>query len=119
MDTLLNPYTGEYATNEQTTSLHNAAYTRLTTHLGSYWANPEMGSRLHLLEREKDLPRVRTLARQYAEQALQPLLDDKRASKLLVETEATQSKKGRLLIYISIWDAGNEKIYFKHPVRVL
>ncbi len=122
MDTLLNPLSGEYVTNEQTHSLHNAAYIRLTTPLGTYWADPDLGSRLHLLEREKDLTRVRTLARQYSEQALQSLLNDKRASKIEVLTDAdleNKRPKGWLILHISIWDAGNEKIYFKYPVRVI
>ncbi|WP_242671874.1 phage GP46 family protein [Stutzerimonas kirkiae] len=38
-----------------------------------------LGSRLHELQRCKDLARIGKLAQQYAEQALQPLLDDGRA----------------------------------------
>ena len=117
MDTLLNPQTGEYETNQTTRSLHNAAYVRLVTPLGSWWADLTLGSRLHELQRQKDIPRVYKLAQQYAEQALQPLLDDGRADKIVVEVASVQ--KGWLHLGISIWDAGNEKIYFKHPVKVL
>lgn len=118
MDTLLNPNTGEYQTNETTSSLHNAVYIRLITPLGSYFAASDVGSRLHLLRREKDKMRVRRLAIQYAEQALQPLIDDGRATKVEV-SESEEQKKGWLILLINVWDAGNQKIYFKHPVRVL
>ncbi|KAF1051693.1 MAG: hypothetical protein GAK41_01249 [Burkholderia gladioli] len=70
----MNPQTGGY-TGTQTT-LANAVYIRLATPLGSWWAAPDVGSRLHTLAREKDTPRVRGLAAQYAEQALDPLVKD-------------------------------------------
>ncbi|MFC0146146.1 phage GP46 family protein [Pectobacterium cacticida] len=74
MDNLLNPTTGDY-TGTTTTTLANAVYLRLTTPLGSWWADPLLGSRLHLLARKKRRsPRVQKLARQYAEEALQPLI---------------------------------------------
>ena len=55
-------------------NLANAVYLRLMTPLGSYWADPTLGSRLHELQREKDVSRVAVLARQYAEEALAPLV---------------------------------------------
>ncbi|GAB7214758.1 hypothetical protein OS42_13690 [Dickeya oryzae] len=52
MDNLLNPTTGDY-TGTATDTLANAVYIRLMTPLGSYWAVPSLGSKLHLLTREK------------------------------------------------------------------
>ncbi len=77
-DAALDTLTGDY-TGERISSLANAVYLRLMTPLGSWWAAPSVGSRLHELEREKDVARVRRLAVQYAEQALQPLVTDGRA----------------------------------------
>lgn len=119
MDTLLDPLTGEYQTNETTNSLHNAVYIRLLTPYGSWWGDPSLGSRLHLLKREKNTVRVRRLAVQYAEQALQPLIDDNRAKKIEVTELAENKQRGWLFLHIIVHDAGNDKIYFKHQVRVL
>ncbi|WP_434777699.1 phage GP46 family protein [Neisseria sp. Ec49-e6-T10] len=124
MDNLLDPYTGDYVLNEHTTSLHNAAYIRLQEHLGAYWAAPNVGSKLHTLQREKDKIRVHKLAVQYAEQALQPLIDDKRASKLEVYSNKTQNPddktqpKGWVVLTINLWDAGGEQVSFDYHVRV-
>lgn len=74
MDALLDPQTGTYTPNQSVQGIENEVYIRLITPLGSYWADPKLGSRLHLLKREKDVYRVQVLARQYAEQALSACL---------------------------------------------
>ncbi|MCA8183837.1 phage GP46 family protein [Burkholderia vietnamiensis] len=115
MDALLNPTTADYA-GKRTQSLANAVYLRLQTPLGSYWADPELGSRLHELQREKDTPRVRRLAIQYAEQALQPLLDDRRATAITVSTVDYQP--GWIALLIEVTDSTGDTQHFKHPVKV-
>ncbi|MDE9466894.1 phage GP46 family protein [Xenorhabdus bovienii] len=115
MDRLLNPKTGDY-TGTRTNSLENAVYLRLMTPLSSYWADPALGSRLHELTREKDVSRIYVLARQYAEQALQPLLDDGRASSVRVRVHRDQHK--RALLWIEITDAAEQTHLFKHSVRI-
>ncbi|VWB81932.1 phage GP46 family protein [Burkholderia aenigmatica] len=115
MDALLDPTTGDY-TGTRTQSLANAVYLRLQTPLGSYWADPNLGSRLHELQREKDTPRVRSLAVQYAEQALQPLLDDRRASDITITTADFQP--GWMVLLIAVTDATGDVQHFKHPVKV-
>ena len=52
MDPLLDPITGDYA-GGTTRHLANAVYLRLMTPLGGWWADPELGSRLHLLSRSR------------------------------------------------------------------
>lgn len=115
MDALLDTQTGDYA-GARTETLANAAYIRLATPLGTYWVNPLLGSRLHELEREKDLARVEVLAEQYAEQALQPLLNDGRARSISITTERGGS--GRLDLLIEIEDATGRTARFRHPVKV-
>lgn len=116
MDRELNTTTGDY-NGQNTTSLQNAVYIRLTTPLGSWWANPALGSLLHTLPREKDVERVGLLAQQYAEEALQPLLDDKRVKTLLVTYQ--QPKNGWLLLFIEVTDNRGEHYQFQHPVKVI
>lgn len=115
MDTLLDPTTGDYA-GTQTQTLANPVYLRLMVPLGSYWANPTLGSKLHLLQREKDVSRVRVLAKQYAEEALAPLVDDGRATSITVA--AAQGNPGWLNLLIEVVTAANQKQTFKLPVRV-
>jgi phage gp46-like protein len=122
MDTYVDPitrdyvYTGGAFERDPAAGLANAVYLRLMTPLASYWADATLGSRLHELQREKDVARVGVLARQYAEQALRPILDDGRAAAIDVTVE--QPKNGRLLLLIEVTDAVGRKLTFQHPVKV-
>ncbi|ACA32344.1 MULTISPECIES: phage GP46 family protein [Pasteurellaceae] len=116
MDRELSPLTGDY-TSKTISTLANAAYIRLTTPLGSWWADGRVGSLLHLIQREKDLTRVGLIAQQYAEEALQPLLDDGRASQIQVTHQ--QPHNGWLILHIEIIDNRGETYRFKHPVKVI
>lgn len=115
MDALIDPTTRDYA-GSRTQTLANAVYLRLATPLGSYWADPTLGSKLHTLKREKDTARVAVLARQYAEQALAPLLDDGRAEQVSVTT--TRRAPGWLDLHVQVVDATGQEQTFQHPVRV-
>ncbi|MBG6248175.1 MULTISPECIES: phage GP46 family protein [Symbiopectobacterium] len=115
MDNLLSPTTGDY-TGTTATTLANAVYLRLVTPLGSWWADHLLGSRLHLLAREKDVSRVYKLAQQYAEEALKQLINDKRATSVSVSVSA--GNPGWAILLIDVVDAAGQKQVFKHPVRV-
>lgn len=115
MDPLIDPTTKDY-TGSRTMQLANAVYLRLMTPKGSWWADPNLGSRLHELEREKDLTRIYKLAKQYSEQALQPILDDNRA--LAIDVTAQRIRKSVCLLSIRVHDLSGELQYFEHPVRV-
>ena len=114
MDALLDPATGDYA-GVLTDTIANAIYLRLMTPLGSYWADPTLGSRLHELVRQKDLPQVGVLARQYAEQALAPLVADGRARTIAV---ATEQANGRLRLTVTVQDGSGRINTFNYFVRV-
>lgn len=116
MDAGIDPNTGD-ATGQRIYTLANAVYIRIATPLGSYWAAPEIGSRLHELRREKDLSRVGTLAKQYAEDALKQLLDDGRATAISVTTE--QPHNGWLNLDINVTDATGNLQVFRFPVGVI
>lgn len=118
MDNLLDPTTGDYS-GTSTSSLANAVYLRLMIPLGSWWAQPDVGSKLHLLRREKDVTRIHKLARQWAEEALAPLTaeTDGRASSVSVET--FQEQKGWLLLLITVLQADGISASFRHHVRVV
>lgn len=122
-DAYLDPTTGGYTLAngalipDPARGLANAVYLRLMTPLGTYWADSTLGSRLHELAREKDVPRVAVLAKAYSEQALQPLLDDGRATAIAVETE--QRHDGWLRLLVKVTDAGGRDYLFDYAVRVI
>lgn len=115
MDAQINPTTGDY-TGSRISHLGNAVYLRLVTPLGQYWADTTIGSRLHELQREKDVPRIQMLARQYAEQALELLVSDGRARSVTVTTQ--QPHDGRCLMLVEVVDATGTPYEFQHFVRV-
>jgi len=125
MDALINPFTGDYKADadrpgdlarDPANGLMNAAYLRLMTPLGSWFGDATLGSRLHELEREKDLDRVERLVQQYAAAALKPLLDYGRARSIDVRTQ--RQGNGRLALAIELVDAQGVKSTFDMPVKV-
>lgn len=122
MDTLIDQVTRDYVLlqgalkRDPANGLLNACYLRLTVPLGSYWEDLLLGSKLYLLRREKDVSRVVVLAKQYAEQALAPILADGRATK--IDVSATRPGTGVLYLLIKVIAASGEELTFKHPVSV-
>ena len=115
MDFRISPISGDYD-RTSVSDLSNAIYLRVTVPLGSYWADVTLGSKLHLLRRAKDLSRNTTLAIQYTREALQPLLDDKRAER--IDVDAQWSHDGRLELSVQAWQHGLTAGAFKHYVKV-
>lgn len=115
MDSHINPLTGDYS-RTSSSGLENAIYLRVSVPLGSYWADSSLGSKLHLLRRNKDLERNRVLAVQYTREALQPLIDDKRADR--IDINAIWNHDGRLNLLVDVWRSGILAISFTHYVKV-
>ena len=88
---------------------------RLGIHRGKYWANGNLGSRLYLLSRSKDLPRNLLFAKQYAEEALEDLVPSRFES---ITVSASQSEKSRvdLEIYAVRITGESQKIMYFVPV---
>ena len=120
-DTYIDPTTADYVQldgdlqRDLAGGLGVAVYLRVMTPLGSWWADPTLGSRLHELQREKDVPRVQRLAVQYVQQCLQPLIDDGRALAVDVQTEHVP---GRLNLLVTITDAGQAERTFNYFIKV-
>lgn len=123
-DAYIDPATADYVqaagdlARDPAAGLANAVYLRVTTPLGSWWADPTLGSRLHELVREKDVPRVQRLAQQYVQQCLQPLVDDGRASSVAVATERVQGVTSRLHLQVTITDAAQTERSFDYVIKV-
>jgi phage gp46-like protein len=127
MDAYIDPLTRAYVRSntdlvrDPADGLANAVYLRLMTPLGSYWAAPGMGSRLHeLLGRAKALANTALIAEQYASEALQTLLDDGRASSIEVEAVAKDMDDASkaLALHITVVDAAGQQVVFVHHVPV-
>lgn len=115
MDSRIDPTTGDYD-RTRINDLSNAVYLRITVPLGSYWGDPKLGSRLHLLNRAKDVERNRTLAVQYTKEALQPLIDSGRADR--IDVDAVWNHDGRLQLVGSVYQGGVVVSAFDHYVKV-
>jgi len=122
MDFWINPITRDYqlvngnALTDPAAGLANATYLRLMTPLASWWQDVTFGSRLHELQGEKDVNRISILAKQYSEAALKPIIDDGRATSIVVTTE--QPHNGWLNLLIEVTPTGGEALTFNHPVKV-
>lgn len=121
MDAFINPTSRDYdlsngqLARDPAGGLANAVYLRLMTPLGSYWADPKLGSRLHELQREKDVARVPRLAQQYAEVALATLVSDLRVQSVSV---SVLRQPGRLLLTVTVTTNTGSVATFHHPVKV-
>lgn len=115
MQSRIDPLTADYD-GSRIAGLGNEVYLRLSTPRGTYWADLLFGSRLHLLKREKDLERVAMQARQYAEEALQPMIDQGRARTVVATTMRVD---GRMRLSIEVKDDSGEVQRFEHPVEVV
>lgn len=122
MSTWINPKTGDYMrvngalVADPTGGIANAVWLRLATPLGGYWADPTLGSRLHELRREKDVPRVYGLAVQYAQDALKGLVDSERVAS--VQVTAAKIRTGMLRLVIQVQTLAGDVVTFQHFVRV-
>lgn len=122
MTSYLNPTTADYdlqgglLAKDPAGGLANAIYLRLTTPLGSWWADKTFGSRLHEIKREKDLTRVGIQAQQFVEMALQPLLDDGRVKS--VNSSVQQAHDGRALLSVEVIAATGVKLVFNQFMKV-
>ncbi|TCS38473.1 phage gp46-like protein [Paucimonas lemoignei] len=114
MDRQINPLTGDYS-GKIVRDLSNAIYLRITVPLGSYWADKTLGSKLYKLRRAKDVERNKRLAIQWAKEALQPLIDDKRADS--IEVDAQWAHDGRLQLVCQVYQ-GEQVTAFSHYVKV-
>ncbi len=98
-------------------SLAHAVWLRLDTPLGSWWADPTLGSELYRLQRAKDVSSLRKRAVRYAEIALQPLLDDGRAKSVAVTV--IDADPADLALRIDVVGADGVDQQFRYPVKVL
>jgi len=98
----------------------NNVYLSLVVKRGSWFQNPEFGSRLHLLHRAKNTEKTAALAEEYCREALQWLLDVGRATKVDVHTERDRSQDlHRLKLLVEVTQADGRTVSFGTFVEVV
>lgn len=94
-----------------------AAYLRLTTEKGSYFADPSLGSELYRLKRSKDIPRIRLQAVKWAIQALEPLKNNYYLSSVVV-VELPPITKGAINLLVTLTHQSGQTYKLTHTVKV-
>lgn len=100
-------------------ALLNNVYLSLTVPLGGWWAAPKFGNRLHLLQKEKLLPRVVKKAEGYCREALQWIITVGRAKTIAITAEMDDAGAARRVVcLISVTKNDGSKLDYTHFVRV-
>jgi phage gp46-like protein len=98
----------------------NNVYLSLVVKRGSWFQNPDFGSRLHLLQRAKNTEKTAALAEEYCREALQWLLDVGRATKVDVRTERDRSQDlHRLKLLVEVTQVDGRQVSFERFVEVV
>jgi len=101
-------------------NLANNIYLSLTVRKGSFFQNPDFGSRLHLLQRAKNTPRTEALAVEYCQEALAWLIDTGRVRKFEYFTERDKLQDPhRLKIIVEATKADGDVVSFTRFVEVV
>jgi len=98
----------------------NNVYLSLVVKRGSWFQNPDFGSRLHLLQRAKNTEKTAALAEEYCREALQWLIDTGRATHIDVRTERDRSQDlHRLKLLVEVTQADGRTVSFDRFVEVV
>lgn len=98
----------------------NNVYLSLVVKRGSWFQNPDFGSRLHLLQRAKNTEKTAALAEEYCREALAWLIDCGRATKIDIHTERDRSQDlHRLKLLVEVTQADGRTVSFDRFVEVV
>lgn len=119
--TINNQTGGGQMTYEKVTTLANNIYLSLKVDKGSFFAEPNFGSRLYLLRRSKNTPTTMRLAIDYCKEALQWLIDQGKASAVAVYAERDRTQDlHRLKLLIEVTPAySDEPVSFTTFIEVI
>lgn len=98
----------------------NNVFLSLMVKQGSWFQNPEFGSRLHLLQRAKNTEKTAALAEEYCKEALQWLIDTGRATSVAVHTQRDRTQDlHRLKFIVEVTEANGRQVTFERFVEVV
>jgi phage gp46-like protein len=98
----------------------NNVFLSLMVKRGSWFQNPEFGSRLHLLQRAKNTEKTAALAEEYCKEALRWLMDTGRATRIDVHTQRDRTQDlHRLKFIVEVTQADGRQVTFERFVEVV
>lgn len=101
-------------------NIFNNVFLSLMIEKGSFFQNPDFGSRLHLLKRAKNTEKTAALAEEYCKEALQWLIDTGRAKKIEVFTQRDRLQDlNRLKLLIEVTQSDGKPVSFETFVEVV
>jgi phage gp46-like protein len=100
-------------------SIYNLLWTSITIEKGTFFADPDFGSKLSTLRREKNAARARQLAEQYAREATEWILKAGKATSIEVFSEVDSSDKNRINIKITAINKIGREVNFQTFVEVV
>ncbi len=102
------------------TTIMNNVWLSLMIDKGSWFFNPDFGSRLYLLKRAKNTEHTAALAREYCKEALQWLLDTGRAVEIQVFSQRDRLQDlNRLKLLVEVTQADGNTVTFETFVEVV
>lgn len=105
---------------DETTDLRNNVYLSLMTKRGSFFQDPNFGSRLYLLQRSKNVAKTEQLAISYAKEALAWLTSSGRATAIDVGAQIAPAESiWRMKFEIQVTQAGGEQLTFSIYTEVV
>lgn len=105
-------------TDQPGSDLLNLVFFSLAIQRGGWFLNPLLGSRLHLLRKEKCLPATERLLKDYVSEAFQWLYDIGR----ITRHETTTSRlpaAGRINYIVTVYGSDGETVTYTNFVRVV
>jgi phage gp46-like protein len=95
---------------EKSETIMNKIWLRLMIPKGSFFQNPDLGSRLHLLK--KSTRNIESLARDYCYEALKPLIGKGDASGIDITVEHDARNRHRLNIQVIVKQGDGRQVPF-------
>jgi len=123
MDFRINPYKADYILTadgqfDLTEEIDTAVFLCLVPEEGSWWGDPTLGSKLHLLKRAKRLDRVRDDAHDWAKKALQILITLGMAESVSVQSQWYSENPDWLHLIIDVYARQAEPRRYEYFVKV-
>lgn len=105
---------------EKSTTIINNIWLSIMVKRGSFFADTEFGSRLHLLQRYKNTDATASLAEGYCKEALQWMLDSGKAKKIEVFSERDRTQNiNRLKLLVEVTPMNGPAVSFETFIPVV
>ena len=101
-----------------TPNIDTCVYTSIKVPLGTFFVKPDFGFPYSKIARAKNTPTMQGLVAQYAQQALQWLIDVGKAASIDVATEVDDKDPARINMKITVYQANQPPVVYNYFVSV-